>query len=125
MGIDSTYQIAMDTMAVNFSGAVEMVHVFSDLILASQGKIVFTSSGAGKIPVPTGVIYNASKSALDMYAWTLKIEMEPLGVKVINVITGDVATTMGVQPLSPLDASMFSSRIPLQSKIDEHVLTVV
>jgi 1-acylglycerone phosphate reductase len=106
MGIDSTYKIATDTMAVNFSGIVEMVHVFSDLVIASKGKIVFTSSGAGKLPVPTAAIYNASKAALDLYAKTLRIEMQPLGVGVTNVITGQIATAMVVQPLGPLDASM-------------------
>lgn len=117
LGIDTTYKIAMDTMAVNFSGAVEMVHVFSDLIIASKGKIVFTSSGAGKAPCPTQAMYNASKAALDSYATTLTIEMRPLGVGVINVITGQVSTgenTMGTQPLPPLDPGM----IPLPSVED-------
>ncbi|KUJ22818.1 NAD(P)-binding protein [Mollisia scopiformis] len=107
MGIDTTYKVAMDTMAVNFSGIVEMVHVFSDLLIASRGKIVFTSSGAGKLPVPTQAMYNASKAALDSYAMTLRIEMQPLGVGVINVITGQISTgadTMGTQALPPLDA---------------------
>jgi 1-acylglycerone phosphate reductase len=59
MGIDSTYKMATDTMAANFSGIVEMVHVFSDLIMASKGKIVFTSSRAGSFPVLTQCLYNA------------------------------------------------------------------
>ena len=41
-----------------------------------------------------------------MYAKTLRIEMQPLGVGVVNVITGSVATSMSVQPMGPLDASM-------------------
>lgn len=104
MCIDTTYKNAMDTMAVNFSAIVEMVHVFSDLLLASKGKIVFTSSGAGQLPVPTQVTYNASKAALDMYARTLRLEMKPLGVGVINIITGNIATAKAVEPLPPLGA---------------------
>jgi 1-acylglycerone phosphate reductase len=92
MGIDSTYKMATDTIAANFSGIVEMVHVFSDLVIASTGRIVFTSSGAGSLPVPTQCLYNSSKAALDAYAKTLTIEMQPLGVSVTNVITGIVAS---------------------------------
>jgi 1-acylglycerone phosphate reductase len=106
MGIDTTYKNAMDTISVNFSAIVEMVHVFSDLLIASKGKIVFTSSGAGQLPVPTQVTYNASKAALDMYARTLRLEMKPLGVGVINVITGNIATAKSVEPLPPLEAGM-------------------
>lgn len=108
MGIEASYKMAMDTMAVNFSGIVEMVHVFSDLVIAAKGKMVFTTSSAGQLPVPTQVLYNASKSALDMYARTLRIEMQPLGVGVINVITSGVATKLGVEPLSTLNAGMSS-----------------
>ncbi|KAE8450075.1 hypothetical protein EG329_006856 [Mollisiaceae sp. DMI_Dod_QoI] len=132
MGIDSTYKIATDTMATNFCAVVEMVHVFSCQMkvtcsgqcnggtehfqfgsssgvpnltpYSSNGKIVFTSSGAGKLPVPTQAIYNASKAALDLYAQTLRIEMQPLGVGVINVITGSIATAKGIEPMGPLDA---------------------
>jgi 1-acylglycerone phosphate reductase len=111
MGIDSTFKIAQDTMTANFSDIVEMVHVFSGLVIASKGKIVFTSSGAGKLPVPTQVLYNASKAALDMYARILRIEMQPLGVRVINVITGQIGTSEWtaklVQPIGELDPSMY------------------
>jgi len=108
MAIEATYANAMDTMAVNFSGSVEIVRVFSDLLIASKGKIVFTSSGAGQLPVPTQVTYNASKAALDMYARTLRLEMKPLGVAVINVITGNIKTARAAEALQPLEAGMSS-----------------
>jgi 1-acylglycerone phosphate reductase len=126
MGIDSTHGTATDTMAVNFCGVVEMVHAFSGMIISSKGKIVFTSSGAGQAPVPTQALYNASKAALDMYAKTLRIEMQPLGVGVINVITGQIATaanTAGMQPLDALDISMLSLSIT-SSGVDDLVLTL-
>jgi len=108
MAIGTTYANAMDTMAVNFSGNVEIVRVFSDLLIASTGKIVFTSSAAGQLPVPTQVTYNASKAALDMYARTLRLEMKPLGVAVINVITGNIKAAKAAEPLPPLEEGMSS-----------------
>jgi len=66
MGIYTDYKNATDTMAVNFCAVVEMVHVFSDPVIASKRKIVFTSSSAGRLRVPTQVTYNASKTALDI-----------------------------------------------------------
>jgi short-subunit dehydrogenase len=39
---------------------------------------------------------------LDMYADVLRLEMRPLGVHVVTVVTGDVETTMSVQKMEPL-----------------------
>ena len=45
---------------------------------------------AGVIPYVFGSVYNASKAALHAYANTLRVEMKPLGVSVITIVTGGV-----------------------------------
>lgn len=38
-------------------------------------------------------IYSASKAALTTYSETLRLEMEPFGVKVLSVMTGSIGTS--------------------------------
>ena len=47
-------------------------------------------SVAGCIPYVWGSVYNASKAALHSYSAALRIEVAPLGVQVITVVTGGV-----------------------------------
>lgn len=91
-------------MGANFTAVVGMTTIFTDLLLkAGEGsKIVFTSSIGGRVPTPSNAVYSASKAALDMYADVLRLEMRPLGVHVVTVVTGDVETTMSVQKMEPL-----------------------
>ncbi|PGH12464.1 hypothetical protein AJ79_04301 [Helicocarpus griseus UAMH5409] len=44
--------------------------------------------------IPWNAFYNSSKSAARMYSEFLRLEMAPLGVKVVTVMTGVVDTNM-------------------------------
>lgn len=100
-------------MSANFTAVVGMTNIFTDLLLnAGVGsKIVFTSSIGGRVPAPSNAVYSASKAALDMYADVLRLEMEPLGVHVVTVVTGDVETTMSVQTMEALPEGNFQNTI--------------
>lgn len=78
----------------NFLSIVEMNRVFADLIIAAKGMIVNTGSTAEYGPLPLGAVYNASKAAMRMYANTLRVEMRPFGVRVVDIVTGGVRTDM-------------------------------
>lgn len=79
---------------VNVIGHMNMCKHFVDLVIATKGVIVFTSSIAGLIPLSWASHYNASKAAINMYAKTLAPELKPFGVKVYSVITGGVNTAI-------------------------------
>ncbi|KAH7336663.1 short-chain dehydrogenase/reductase-like protein [Rhexocercosporidium sp. MPI-PUGE-AT-0058] len=81
-----------------------LTRVFMPLILNSGAgsKIVFSNSVAAVAPIPTQVLYDASKAALDMYTKVLRLEARPLGVHVVNVMTGEVGTTTAEQTLEKL-----------------------
>lgn len=102
--IHSSWKLAEDTFKTNFFAVVEMNRVFMPLILkAGPGsKIVFTNSVAAVAPIPTQVVYDSSKAALNMYAKVLSMEVRPLGIKVVNVITGEIGTTMAAQSMDEL-----------------------
>lgn len=78
------------TFETNFFAVIRLVQAFSPLLIEAQGTIVMIGSVAGVTPYVFGSVYNASKAALHAYSNTLRVEMEPLGVKVITVVTGGV-----------------------------------
>ncbi|KAI1824886.1 short chain dehydrogenase [Xylaria intraflava] len=80
--------------AVNVFGPMRMVHIFHPLIIQAKGKIVNIGSVGGIVPYVYGSSYNASKAALHRWGDTLRVEMKPFGVSVINVISGEVSTNI-------------------------------
>ena len=58
------------------------VTVFYSSIRIKKAKYVHTAS------------YNASKAALHHYGNTLRAEMKPFGVKVVNIVSGEVSTNI-------------------------------
>jgi 1-acylglycerone phosphate reductase len=78
------------TFETNLFSIIRLVQVFSPLLIQARGTIVMIGSLAAVIPYVFGSVYNASKAALHAYSNTLRVEMEPLGVKVITIVTGGV-----------------------------------
>ncbi|KAF4556713.1 Short chain dehydrogenase-like protein 48 [Elsinoe fawcettii] len=57
--------------------------------------IINIGSLAGTLPYVFGSVYNASKAALHSYGDTLRVELEPLGVDVVTIVTGGVKSNIG------------------------------
>lgn len=94
MAVETSRDEAFKMFNANFFGIIEMNTIFADLIISSKGKIVFTGSVSGYTPHPSQSVYNSSKSAIAMYARTLRTEMKPFGVRVVFVQTAAVSTGM-------------------------------
>ncbi|KAH3676527.1 hypothetical protein WICPIJ_009058 [Wickerhamomyces pijperi] len=82
------------TFQVNVFGVVETIQSFQLLLLKAQGTVVFTSSIADHLPMPFLFAYTGSKIAFTNIAKTLAGEVKDLGVKVLVVRTGSVASEM-------------------------------
>ncbi|KAL8801661.1 MAG: hypothetical protein Q9182_004298 [Xanthomendoza sp. 2 TL-2023] len=76
--------------ATNLFAVMRLCQTFMPLLQRSQGTIVQIGSVAGCIPYAWGSVYNASKAALDSYSAALRVEVAPLAVHVITVVTGAV-----------------------------------
>lgn len=59
---------------------------------AREGRVVVVSSMAGEIPIPFDAPYSGSKSAIDMTAMAINLELAPYNVFVTSVQPGGVAT---------------------------------
>lgn len=88
--IDVDIEEAKKIFNVNFFAIVRLCQVFAPLLIQAKGTIVMIGSLAGVIPYVFGSMYNASKAALHAYANTLRDELAPFDVKVINLVTGGV-----------------------------------
>ncbi|KAG9665220.1 hypothetical protein KCU95_g1897, partial [Aureobasidium melanogenum] len=78
--------------AVNVFGPMRMVSFFHPMLIRAQGVVVNIGSIGGVCPFVYGASYNASKAALHHYGNTLRVEMRPFGVRVVNIISGEVST---------------------------------
>jgi len=61
-----------------------------------KGKIINISSIAGKMTLPLGAWYHASKHALEAYSDALRMEVKPFGIDVIIIEPGAIKTPWGL-----------------------------
>lgn len=58
--------------------------------MSGSGRVVNIVSAAGRVPIPTVGVYGGSKSALAVMANTMRLELEPAGIDIINVYPGTI-----------------------------------
>ncbi|KAJ5103200.1 hypothetical protein N7532_003729 [Penicillium argentinense] len=84
----------------NVFGLFNMVSAFTPLLFASSTQsdmmpvIINTSSVLARLPFAFSAAYNASKAAVASYSDTLRIELDPLGIKVVTLFMGEVSTNL-------------------------------
>jgi 1-acylglycerone phosphate reductase len=82
----------------NVFGIFEMVSAFTPLLIAAAPNasqpptIINTASVLAIVPFPFSSHYNATKAAVAAYSNALRLELAPLGIKVVTLYMGVVAT---------------------------------
>lgn len=92
--LDVTDEAFETCFQVNVFGPIRMTREFAPLLINAKGTVGFTGSVSGLVPFPFSCIYSSTKAAIHQYAATLRVEMKPFGVKVINIVTGGVKTNI-------------------------------
>ncbi|GAP87931.1 putative NADPH-dependent 1-acyldihydroxyacetone phosphate reductase [Rosellinia necatrix] len=85
------------TFETNVFSIMAMVQAFVDQLAAARGLIVNISSLSSITPYLFGSVYCASKAAVSAYSRTLRMELAPLGVRVMVSMTGTVRSNTASQ----------------------------
>jgi short-subunit dehydrogenase len=83
-----------------------------------RGTIVFVNSAGGKRGVPDHTVYCASKYGISGFIESLKIEVKGLGIRIISVCPGKMATEL----FNAADRSMDTSQFIPPREVAEGVL---
>ncbi|KAL8376845.1 hypothetical protein RB595_007802 [Gaeumannomyces hyphopodioides] len=78
----------------NVMGVLAVTHALLPLLVAARGVVATVGSVCQVFNPPFQAPYNASKAALAAAADTLRVELAPLGVRVVHIVTGAVATAL-------------------------------
>ena len=80
---------------LNVWSHIAMTQAFLPLLLkSSKGMIVNQTSIGAVTTLPFQAIYNASKAALAMLSDSMRLELEPFGIAVVDLRTGVVKTNL-------------------------------
>jgi 1-acylglycerone phosphate reductase len=96
--IEADREQVQNMFNTNVFGLFDMVQAFTPLLLASVADskttptIINTASIVARVPYYFAAQYNATKGAVASYSDTLRLELAPLGIKVITLYMGVVAT---------------------------------
>ncbi len=83
---------------VNLFGVIHLVQaVLPNMREHKAGKIIITSSLAGKIAIPYQSYYSASKAALNSLCLALQNEVHQFGITCVALMLGDISTQFTAQ----------------------------
>ncbi|PVI03134.1 NAD(P)-binding protein [Periconia macrospinosa] len=90
--LDMDLEKGRQLFEVNVWGVIAVTQAFAGMLVKSKGVVANVGSIAGLLPLPFQAAYNASKAAVNNVSETLRLELAPLGVRVLTVVTGGVTS---------------------------------
>ncbi|KAI0159213.1 short-chain dehydrogenase/reductase [Pestalotiopsis sp. NC0098] len=78
----------------NITAVFVVTHAFLPLLMRARGVVANIGSVQEVFCLPFQSAYNASKAAVHAMAHTLRVELKPLGVRFVTVVTGGVKTRL-------------------------------
>lgn len=107
---------AKELFDLNVWSYIAMTQAFLPLLLKSKGMIVNQTSTASVITIPFQSTYNASKAAMVMFSDTMRLELAPFGIQVVDLKTSGVQSNgfknhqEAMHPALPKDSIYESAR---------------
>jgi len=90
--LDTSIEEAKKLFDLNFWAPLAMLQAFAPLLIKAKGCLVNNTSANSIAPMAFMSIYNGSKAALATASETWRLELQPLGVRTITLITLAVKT---------------------------------
>jgi 1-acylglycerone phosphate reductase len=92
--VDMELDDVRQTYETNVFGPMLTIQGFIGLLIPARGLIINISSASANFPYLFGAIYSSTKGALDVYSRALRVELKPLGVRVMVASTGTVRSNI-------------------------------
>ena len=93
--VDINIEKAKKTFDLNVWSYIAVTEAFLPLLLkSSKGMIVNQTSAAGVCAIPFQAIYNASKAAIITISDTLRLELQPFSITVVDLRTAVVKSNL-------------------------------
>ncbi|RSL58394.1 hypothetical protein CEP54_007786 [Fusarium duplospermum] len=93
--LDIDIAVAKKVFDLNVWSQIAVTQAFIPLLLKSSSGMVVNQTSIGAVAaVPFQGVYNASKAAMVMMSDTLRMELRPFGIKVVDLRTGVVKTNL-------------------------------
>ena len=117
---DLSIDDAKQLFDINVWAQLAVTQAFLPLLIKSMGMIVNQTSVVAGAAVPFQSAYNASKAAISMFSDCQRLELEPFGVKVIDLRTGAVASNLikNQKALTPMSLPKGSIYEPAREAVE-------
>ncbi|RCK68079.1 SDR family NAD(P)-dependent oxidoreductase [Desertihabitans brevis] len=107
---------AEEVVTTNLLGPIRLVAAFTEHLQTRPGATILTvSSGLAHVPLRVTPSYNASKAAIHQLSESIRLQLEPVGVRVVEIVPPSVRTAL----LPGQETSEFA--MPLDEFADEVV----
>ncbi|KAK3329227.1 hypothetical protein B0H66DRAFT_17089 [Apodospora peruviana] len=116
--LDTSIDDAKAQFDVNFFGVIRVTQAFADLLVKAKGTLINTSSLSGIMWEPYKSIYGASKAALTQASETWRLELEPLGVRVVTLNVGQVKSEFFSDLPTEMKLPGTSYYLPVKERLD-------
>lgn len=107
-----------ESVDANLFTAIELSQAAAEPICRSAGRMVYIGSLAGKLVTPGMAAYAVGKSALAAFVDAIRLEVEPLGVRVLLVSPGPIlrqtnsSTALGTEVFQRYDDDIKRHGLP-------------
>jgi 1-acylglycerone phosphate reductase len=108
---------------LNVWSGISVTQAFLPLLLESKGMIVNQTSVLSVIGIPFQSAYNASKAAMAMFSNIQRQELQPFGIKVVELKTGIVRSNFLKNQGTAVSTTLPENSIyaPARERIEEHL----
>ncbi|RYO92032.1 hypothetical protein DL766_003678 [Monosporascus sp. MC13-8B] len=90
--LDEDLETIKNIFEINFIAPIALTQAFAPLLIRAKGMAVYVTSVSGYLNIPYMGTYTASKKSIEIVAETLRLELAPFGVGVLEIVTGAVKT---------------------------------
>ncbi|KIW85483.1 hypothetical protein Z517_00874 [Fonsecaea pedrosoi CBS 271.37] len=117
--LDTSITEAKKLFDINYWAVLAMIQAFAPLLIKARGCVVNNTSVSGVVPFGAfGSIYNSSKAAALLGSETWRLELAPLGVRTLTLVTSAVKSN-GFVNMTPPKIPETSYYRGLQGYIEE------